>query len=66
MIDLAKPMREGDTIRCLLMGQRSGRIYIVVQRVQGGCKVIPMQFRLQRYGHLDETHLAKRAITDIR
>jgi hypothetical protein len=40
-IGLAEPMREGDTIRCLLMGQRSGRIYNVVQRVQGGCKVIP-------------------------
>jgi hypothetical protein len=32
-IGLAEPMKEGDTIRCLLMSQRSERIYNVAQRV---------------------------------
>jgi hypothetical protein len=65
-IGLAEPMREGDTIRCLLMGQRSWRIGKLTQRVQGGFRVIPIRIMLQRYSQLDETHLAKRAITDIR
>jgi hypothetical protein len=65
-IGLAEPMSEGDMVMCLLMSQRSGRIYNVVQRVSGGCKVIHMQFMLQRYSHLEETHLVKRAIIDIR
>jgi hypothetical protein len=32
-IGLAEPIKEGDTIRCLLMSQRSERIYNVAQRV---------------------------------
>jgi hypothetical protein len=32
MIDLAKPMREGNMIMCLLMSQGSGRIYNVIQK----------------------------------
>jgi hypothetical protein len=32
-IGLAEPMREADTIRCLLMSQRCGRIYNVFQSV---------------------------------
>jgi hypothetical protein len=35
-------------------------------RARSGFRVIPMQFMLQRYSHLEETHLTKRAITDIR
>jgi hypothetical protein len=41
-------------------------MYNVIQRVRGGFRVKPMRFRLQRWSHLDETHLMKRAITDIR
>jgi hypothetical protein len=41
-IVLTKPMRKGDTVRCLLMGQRSWRIHKLTQRVQGGFRVIPM------------------------
>jgi ribosome recycling factor len=56
MIDLVEPMREGNMIRCLLMSQRSERISNVIQRVQGGCKVIPTQFRIQRYNLLEEVN----------
>jgi hypothetical protein len=31
-IGLAEPMRESDTIRCLLMSQRKGRIYNGLQK----------------------------------
>jgi hypothetical protein len=31
-IGLTEPMRKGDTVRCPLVSQRSGKIYIVVQR----------------------------------
>jgi hypothetical protein len=40
MIGLAEPLREGDTIQCLLMGQRSSRIHKLIQRIQGGFRVI--------------------------
>jgi hypothetical protein len=64
-IGLEEPMREGDAIRCLLIGQRSWRIHILTQRVQGGFRVIPMRIMVQRYSQLDETHLVKRSIKDI-
>jgi hypothetical protein len=41
-IGLAEPMREGDMIKCHLRIQMSGRIYIVVQRVRGHYKAIPI------------------------
>jgi hypothetical protein len=65
-IDLAKPMRKGDTVRYLLVSQRSGKIYNVVQRVRCGFRVKPTRFRLQRWSYLDETRFMKREITDIR
>jgi hypothetical protein len=46
-IGLAEPLRGGDIIRCLFMSQRSGRIYNVVQRVRGNCKVIPTKFMIK-------------------
>jgi hypothetical protein len=56
IIGLAEPMRGGNTIRCPLMSQRSKRIYSVVQRVRGGCKVIPTKFRIQGYKALVDTN----------
>jgi hypothetical protein len=32
MIGLTESMRKGDTVRCLLVSQRSGKIYNVIQR----------------------------------
>jgi hypothetical protein len=55
-IGLAKQLREGDTIRCLLMSQMSERIYNAAQRVQGSCMVIPTHFRIQRYNLLEENN----------
>jgi hypothetical protein len=49
-----------------LMGQRSCRIHKLIERVQGDFRVIPTRFMLQRYSHLDEIYLAKRAIIDIK
>jgi hypothetical protein len=54
-----------DTHMCLLMSQMSRRIYTGVQRVRGGFGVKPTRFGLQGWSHLDETRLAKGAITDI-
>jgi hypothetical protein len=34
--------------------------------VQDGFRVKPMRSRLQRWSHIDETRLAKKAIMDIR
>jgi hypothetical protein len=50
MIDLAESMREGDTIRCHLRIQRSGRIY----------NVISTHFRIQRYKLLVENNENKK------
>jgi hypothetical protein len=44
MIGLTEPMRKGDTVRCLLVSQRSGKIYNVVQRSSR---------QLQRYNPLN-------------
>jgi hypothetical protein len=55
-IGLAEPMGEGDTIRCLFMSQRSGRIYNVVQRVRGGYTNIIQD---QRYNLLEKTSESK-------
>jgi hypothetical protein len=38
----------------------------MIQRVQDSFRVIPTRSKLQRYSYLEETHLVKRAITDIR
>jgi hypothetical protein len=32
MIGLTESMRKGDTVRCLLVSQRSKKIYVIVQR----------------------------------
>jgi hypothetical protein len=32
MIGLTKSVRKGDTVRCLLVSQRSKKIYVIVQR----------------------------------
>jgi hypothetical protein len=64
MIGLAELM--GGVTRCLWMSQRNEMIYNLVQRIRGGFRVKTTRFRLQRWSHLEETHLAKRAITDIR
>jgi hypothetical protein len=34
--------------------------------IRGGFRVTPTQFMLQRYSHLEETHLAKISSTNIR
>jgi hypothetical protein len=49
-----------------LVEPRNEKVYNLIQRVRDSFKVKPTRFRLQRWSHLDETHLAKRAITDIR
>jgi hypothetical protein len=59
-------MRECDTLMCLVNGPNKLEDSHGGSRVRGGFKVIPMRFMPQRYSHLKETHLAKRAITDIR
>jgi hypothetical protein len=48
-VDPVELMRGGGTIRCLLLGQWAGRFTIWFERVQGGSKVIPTQFRINRY-----------------
>jgi hypothetical protein len=55
-IGLAESMRESNMVRCLLMSQMNGRIYNVVQRVRGSCKVTPTQSRIQRYHLLEDTN----------
>jgi hypothetical protein len=55
-IGLAEPMRGGDMIRYLLMSQRSRKNYNGFKRVQGDSKVIPTQFRSQRYKLLVENN----------
>jgi hypothetical protein len=49
-------MRECDTIVCLFNGPKEMEESQGDSRVRGGFRVIPTQFRLQRYSHLEETH----------
>jgi hypothetical protein len=59
-------MRECDMLMCLFDGPKKLEDSQGGSRVRCGFIVIPMRFMLQRYSHLEETHLVKRAITDIR
>jgi hypothetical protein len=59
-------MRECDMLMCPFNGPKKIEDSQGGLRVRGGFRVIPMRFMLQRYSRLEETHLAKRAITDIR
>jgi hypothetical protein len=58
-IGLAEPMRESDTIICLLMSQGAEGFTMGFKRVQGGSEVIRRQFMIQRYKPLVENHRNK-------
>jgi hypothetical protein len=59
-------MRECDMLMCLFNGPKKLEDSQGGSRVRCGFRVIPMRFMLQRYSHLEETHLTKREIKDIR
>jgi hypothetical protein len=54
-IGLAELMREGDMIWCLFELKEWEDLQCCL-RVRDGCKVIPMQFWIQRYILLEETN----------
>jgi hypothetical protein len=56
MIDLVEPMRDGDTVRCLLMSQGVEGFTMGFKGVQGGFNVMLTQFRIQRHKPLVETN----------